>query len=78
MATTQAAQVDPHPAQNITPTPAENGTPPPEDQHVSETLYIQNLNEKVKIDGEHRDLSKLTCSPLVSFNSAQGFTKRVI
>lgn len=62
MATAQAAQVDSNAPQDITPTPAENGTPPPEEQQfVSETLYIQNLNEKVKIDGEHRDLSKRSC-----------------
>ncbi|KAG2116226.1 hypothetical protein BD769DRAFT_1486691 [Suillus cothurnatus] len=37
--------------QDVTPTLAENGTPQPEgDEIVSETLYIQNLNEKVKID----------------------------
>ncbi|KAG1730699.1 uncharacterized protein EDB91DRAFT_1156646 [Suillus paluster] len=51
MATTQPAQVDPQSVQNATPTLAENGTPPPEgEEHISETLYIQNLNEKVKID----------------------------
>ena len=62
MATTQAAQVDPHAMQNVTPTLAENGTPQPEEEeYLSETLYIQNLNEKVKIDGEHRNLSKLGC-----------------
>jgi U2 small nuclear ribonucleoprotein B'' len=61
MATTQAPQVDLHPAQDATPTLGENGSPQPEEQQVaSETLYIQNLNEKVKIDGEHRDLSKLS------------------
>lgn len=54
MDTTQAVEVEQHSAQNIAPK-AESGTPQPEEQQfVSETLYIQNLNEKVKIDGEHR------------------------
>ncbi|KIK35902.1 hypothetical protein CY34DRAFT_811801 [Suillus luteus UH-Slu-Lm8-n1] len=51
MATTQAAPVDPDSMQDVTPALAENGTPQPESEEiVSETLYIQNLNEKVKID----------------------------
>ncbi|KAG1840299.1 hypothetical protein DFJ58DRAFT_810870 [Suillus subalutaceus] len=51
MATLQAAPVDPTSMQDVTPTLEENGTPQPEgDEIVSETLYIQNLNEKVKID----------------------------
>ncbi|KAG1800414.1 uncharacterized protein HD556DRAFT_1343482 [Suillus plorans] len=51
MATSQAAPVDPHSMQDVTPSLAENGTPQPEgEEAVSETLYIQNLNEKVKID----------------------------
>lgn len=54
MDTTQAVKLESHSAQNIA-TEAESGTPQPEEQQfVSETLYIQNLNEKVKIDGEHR------------------------
>jgi hypothetical protein len=58
MATSQAAPVDS--MQDVTPTLAENGTPQPEGEEiVSETLYIQNLNEKVKIDGEHRNIPQL-------------------
>lgn len=60
MATTQAAPVDPNSMQDVTPALAENGTPQPESEEiVSETLYIQNLNEKVKIDGEHRHIPEL-------------------
>lgn len=62
MATSQAAPVDPHSMQDVAPTLAENGTPQPEGEEVlSETLYIQNLNEKVKIDGEHRNIPQLGC-----------------
>ncbi|KAG2342012.1 RNA-binding domain-containing protein [Suillus weaverae] len=51
MATSQAAPVDPHSMEDATPTLADNGTPQPEGEEIlSETLYIQNLNEKVKID----------------------------
>jgi U2 small nuclear ribonucleoprotein B'' len=35
-----------------TPTPATSTPQPPtQPEHKSETLYIQNLNEKIKIDG---------------------------
>ena len=33
----------------VSSTPAE--VPPEEPENISETLYIQNLNEKIKIDG---------------------------
>jgi len=51
MATIQTPQVDLHSAEDTKPTLAEDGTPQPEEQQsASETLYIQNLNEKVKIE----------------------------
>lgn len=28
--------------------------PPGQEEHACETLYIQNLNEKIKIDGTHQ------------------------
>ncbi|KAI0640251.1 hypothetical protein C8Q77DRAFT_1085563 [Trametes polyzona] len=39
----------PIPIPTMVPPPAAAAQPPPQDEFVSETLYIQNLNEKIKI-----------------------------
>jgi hypothetical protein len=36
---------------NPVPAPALEESPPPEVEYTSETLYIQNLNEKIKVPG---------------------------
>ncbi|KIJ66541.1 hypothetical protein HYDPIDRAFT_109590 [Hydnomerulius pinastri MD-312] len=51
MADVQAAPVDPNSAQVVPPASAPGATAIPEQPEIiSETLYIQNLNEKIKVD----------------------------
>lgn len=47
------ADVQVPPAQVAPTAPDAAPQPPAQNEVASETLYIQNLNEKIKVDGQH-------------------------
>lgn len=53
MADVQAPSLSQIPAQVAPTVPDVAAQPEPENEVASETLYIQNLNEKIKVDGQH-------------------------
>jgi uncharacterized membrane protein len=50
---TAMADVQAPPAQVAPTAPDAAAEPPAQNEVASETLYIQNLNEKIKVDGQH-------------------------
>jgi U2 small nuclear ribonucleoprotein B'' len=48
-----AASSAPDSMQGVVPSASAEVVVPEEPENISETLYIQNLNEKIKIDGNH-------------------------
>ncbi len=59
--------------------PAADEAPPPQesDENACETLYIQNLNEKIKPDGLWRDFCLVYCTDDLS-NSYQSLITRLV
>lgn len=53
MADVQAPPLNQTPAQVAPAAPDAATEPPSQNEVASETLYIQNLNEKIKVDGQH-------------------------
>lgn len=53
MADVQAPLLNQIPDQAPPAVPDATDQPPAQNEVASETLYIQNLNEKIKVDGQH-------------------------
>jgi hypothetical protein len=47
--------------QGVVPSDAPATAEPEEPEQISETLYIQNLNEKIKVDGEFVSSTIIHC-----------------